>query len=136
MPSLLSVSSTNIPILSLTMNDNDELVEIEKKVNKSEDKKICYSLHTIHSYEQKCETKVSVDYVNIHIQNWMKKKTIVCDGSKQLIVEHQTKSIDHPNVCVYTSNNLRQSFIFFSYTSLWPQPADQCKKKVTIITNR
>lgn len=44
--------------------DNDELVEIENKVNKNEDKEICYSLYTIHSYEQKCETKVSVDYVN------------------------------------------------------------------------
>jgi hypothetical protein len=120
LPSLF-LFSTNIPILNLKMNDNDELVEIEKKVNKSEDKKICYSLHTIHSYEQKCETKVSVDYVNIHTHTHLdEKKAIVYDGSKHLIVEHHAKSIDHPNVCVcvYMSNNPRRSFIYFSCTFL------------------
>jgi hypothetical protein len=77
LPSLF-LFSTNIPILNLKMNDNDELVEIEKKVNKSEDKKICYSLHTIHSYEQKCETKVSVDYVNIHTHTHLDEKKSDC----------------------------------------------------------
>jgi hypothetical protein len=86
--------------------DNDELVEIEKKVNKSEDKEICYSLHSIHFYEQKFETKVSVDYVNIYIDE--KKKPIVYDGR----IEHQVKSIDHPIYIYNMSNNLRQSFVF------------------------
>ncbi len=41
---------------------------------RKEDKKISYSLHTIHFYVQKCEIKVTVDYVNTHILLAKRKK--------------------------------------------------------------
>ncbi len=63
------------------MNDNKaELVERLR----TKDKKIYYSLHTIHFfYVQKCEIKATVDYVNTYIV-WPRKKKrrkILCDDS-------------------------------------------------------
>jgi len=101
-------------------------------VNKSEDKEICYSLHTIHFYEQKYETKVSIDYVNIYFDE--KRKKIVYDGR----IEHQTKSIDHP-IYVYMSNNPKAIFCFSFHTLFYDLSqlimVKEEEKNVTIKTN-
>jgi len=97
--------------------NNDQLIKIEKKVKKSEDKEICCSLHTIYSYEQKCETKVTVNYVNIYLNQKKKELYLMAESSSLLVMNK--KSIDHPMcMCVHIKQPEAMFYFFFVHFSM------------------